>query len=74
MAFVGLETANFASTGNLETLGRSSIGLELGHFPPRMLSFAEIESIYVADSLMIVKIFIVQEFHQNRGDKARGIL
>ena len=32
MAFIGLEAADFAGTGNLETLGRTSISLKLGHY------------------------------------------
>lgn len=38
VAFVGLLAADFSTTGNLETLGRSSISLDLRHSSSRILA------------------------------------
>ena len=41
MAFVGLESAKFSRTGNLETLGSSTVSLELRHCSSHTLTVTQ---------------------------------
>ena len=58
MALIGLETAYFASAGNLETFGSAAIRLELRHRFSPMRFVPRSESVCVPCSPVIVKIFL----------------
>ena len=64
MASIGLEATDFAGTGNLETLGRASISLELGHcfFPPLAVHVNQSENISLGCA--VVKLFLESLSHQ----------
>jgi hypothetical protein len=61
VALVGLLPADFSTTGNLETLGRSSISLDLRHSFSRILAISENQTNKISCSPVIVKIFLDAE-------------